>query len=128
MPLDIEQAAQGFAALGDSTRLTLFLRLGQAEGQTITDLSADLPVTRQAVTKHLTVLHDAGLIDWQKEGRTARLRTRPEGVQEMQGWLEQIGREWEGALARLKAHVEAAPPPTAQPASPDNKPHPHRRP
>jgi DNA-binding transcriptional ArsR family regulator len=106
LDFNLDHAARSFAALGDATRLTLFLRLGQGEGATITDLTAGLPVSRQAVTKHLTVLHDAGLIDWQKQGRSARLRARPEGVLEMQGWLEQIGREWEGALARLKAHVE----------------------
>ena len=111
LDFNLDEAAQGFAALGDATRLALFLRLGQVDGASISDLSEGLPVTRQAVTKHLTVLHDAGLIDWQKQGRTARLRARPEGVLEMQGWLEQIGREWEGALARLKVHVEAGLPP-----------------
>jgi DNA-binding transcriptional ArsR family regulator len=112
LDFNLDHAARGFAALGDATRLTLFLRLGQGEGSTITDLSAGLPVTRQAVTKHLTVLHEAGLIDWQKQGRAARLRARPESVTEMQTWLDQIGREWQGTLERLKAHVEAGLPPT----------------
>jgi DNA-binding transcriptional ArsR family regulator len=101
-------AASVFAALGDETRLRLVARLCTEGPLSIVDLSADAGVTRQAVTKHLHALADAGLV---RGKRRARQRQRlwmleRRRLEEARGYLDRISAEWDGALARLRAFVE----------------------
>ena len=95
-----------FAALGDRTRLSLLARLSDGEARSIASLSADSDLTRQAVTKHLHVLQDAGLVHSLRVGRESRFAFRPEAVADAQAYLERVSTQWGDALARLKRFVE----------------------
>lgn len=95
-----------FAALGDPTRLELIARLGNGMPQSIAQIGETLPMTRQAVTKHLDVLHRAGLIDRHRRGREVQIALRRQAIEEARNWLNQIDAQWDETLARLKALVE----------------------
>jgi DNA-binding transcriptional ArsR family regulator len=95
-----------FAALGDATRLRLVVRLSGGRPQSITQLSAGAAVTRQAITKHLHVLAESGLVRSRKQGREQMWELNLRQVQEAQRRLELIAQQWDGALARLKLMVE----------------------
>lgn len=101
------ERAAVFAALGDPTRLGLLARLPAGQGASITRLAAAAPMSRQAITRHLRVLEGAGLIASRREGRETLYVPRPQRLAEAQGWLAEVGAQWEGALDRLKARVEA---------------------
>jgi len=102
----VRQAAPVFAALGDDLRLQLVTRLSESAPLSITRLAHGLPVTRQAVTKHLHVLAEAGLIRCQRCGREQRWELDGGSVAEAQRFLEAISRQWASALGRLKTFVE----------------------
>jgi DNA-binding transcriptional ArsR family regulator len=102
----LRHAAPVFAALGDDVRLALVARLSQGEPLSITRLSEELPMTRQAVTKHLHVLADAGLITPEKSGREQMWMLKPDALQRAQDYLDIIHRQWGDALGRLKAFIE----------------------
>ena len=104
--LPIRDAAPVFAALGDDVRLTLVARLSKGVPLSITELSHKLPITRQAVTKHLHVLEAAGLVRGEKLGREQRWELEPESLAQVQQWIDIISRQWSDALARLKNFVE----------------------
>src|SRR5580704_13445310 len=95
-----------FAALGDATRLRLVVRLSGGRPQSITQLSAGAAVTRQAITKHLHVLAEAGLVRGHKQGREQIWELNLRQVQEARRRLDLIAKQWDRALARLKAMVE----------------------
>ncbi|MED5621469.1 ArsR/SmtB family transcription factor [Ideonella sp. BN130291] len=99
-------AAPLFAALGDQTRLQLLLQLSRLGPGSIASLSADAVVSRQAVTKHLRILADAGYVQGERVGREHLWRLKPERLQDAQAWLERISAEWDEALGRLKHFVE----------------------
>lgn len=91
-----------FAALADPTRRRVLDEVGRRRGATATELAADLPVTRQAVAKHLGVLAGAGLVDARRSGRETRYRVTPAPLGEAIGWMAQVGAEWDERLARLQ--------------------------
>jgi DNA-binding transcriptional ArsR family regulator len=93
-----------FAALGEPVRLNLLARMG--DGGSITQLAAGLPMTRQAVTRHLRVLERAKLIEARRLGREMRFVVRPARLRQAQDWLDDVARQWDGTLGRLKVHVE----------------------
>jgi DNA-binding transcriptional ArsR family regulator len=95
-----------FAALGDRTRLSLLMTLSDGRARSIAALSADGQITRQAVTKHLRVLENAGLVRSARAGRESRYAARPETVAMAREYLDQVSARWDETLARLKAHVE----------------------
>ena len=99
-------AASIFAALGDRTRLSLLHRLSDGRPRSIASLSADTSMTRQAVTKHLDVLENAGLVASSRVGRESRYSFRPEPIDEIRCYLDAISRQWDDALGRLKSFVE----------------------
>jgi DNA-binding transcriptional ArsR family regulator len=101
-----EAAAPLFAALADPTRLALLERLADGVPRPIVALAAGRPLTRQAVTKHLAVLDGAGLVDRRPAGRETLYALRPERLADARAWLDEVGAQWDDALARLKAHVE----------------------
>jgi DNA-binding transcriptional ArsR family regulator len=97
--------ASVFAALGDPVRLELLARI--CDGGSITRLAAGLPITRQAVTRHLGVLEQAKLIEARRCGREVRFVARPARLRQAKGWLDDVARQWDGSLGRLKILVES---------------------
>ena len=102
----LERAAPLFAALSDSTRLQLVERLSRQGPQSISALTEDVSVSRQAVTKHLKALEQAGLAASRREGRERIFELRPERLASVHRYLDQIARQWDDALERLQAYVE----------------------
>jgi DNA-binding transcriptional ArsR family regulator len=96
-----------FFALGDRTRLRLVAVLCAGGAFSISQLTANTQITRQAVTKHLQVLADAGLVKDLKVGRERLWQFDPAQLEEARRSLEVIGRQWEQALGKLKASLEA---------------------
>ncbi len=96
-----------FAALGCVTRLELVSRLGDGSEHSITDLADGLPLTRQAITKHLRVLHHAGLVDSRRVGRESRFTIRPGSITHARDYLTRISEQWDAAIARLRTVVES---------------------
>jgi DNA-binding transcriptional ArsR family regulator len=99
-------AAPLFAALGDQTRLEILMRLSASGPESIARMSAKAAVSRQALTKHLRVLSDAGLIVGERHGREHIWRLQPRRFRDAHDHLEQISREWDDALERLRAFVD----------------------
>lgn len=95
-----------FAALGDKTRLTLLAKLSAEPLLSITHLTRGARISRQAVTKHLRILEDAGLVRGIRRGRESLFQLEPDSLNEARDTLERISRQWDHALARLKAFVE----------------------
>lgn len=95
-----------FAALGDKRRLRLVARLGREGPLSISRLSEGSGVTRQAVTKHLRVLADAGLARGSRQGREQFWQLEAEPLAEARRLLEWISQRWDETLGRLKAALE----------------------
>ena len=95
-----------FAALGDRTRLSLLMQLSDGRSRSITMLSAGSRLTRQAVTKHLRALQEAGLVSCARAGRESLYACCPEPLDSARAYLDRVGAQWEDALLRLKAFVE----------------------
>jgi DNA-binding transcriptional ArsR family regulator len=106
---DLKIAAPIFAALGDETRLALVARLSGGEPLSITRLSSGANVTRQAITKHLHVLEEAGVVRGFRNGREQLWELERRRLDEAKRSLDAIAHQWDGALARLKALVEEDP-------------------
>ncbi|HWC20062.1 MAG TPA: helix-turn-helix domain-containing protein [Terriglobales bacterium] len=102
----VRHAAPIFAALGDDVRLALVGRLADGVPLSITRLSDRLPITRQAVTKHLHILEEAGLAKSARSGREQQWLLQSESLKEAQRYLDAINKQWTNALQRLKAFVE----------------------
>jgi DNA-binding transcriptional ArsR family regulator len=103
---DVAYAAPLFAALGDATRLALLDRLGTGGPQSITRLTAGSAVTRQAITKHLQVLAEAGLVHDTRRGRERIWALDTGRLDEARRSLDQIAQHWDAALERLRSFVE----------------------
>jgi len=99
-------AAPIFAALGDSTRLRLVAKLCQDGPTSITGLTEGSSVTRQAVTKHLHVLEEAGLVHGSQSGRERVWELEPRRLEAARRALDRISSQWDDALERLRAAVE----------------------
>jgi DNA-binding transcriptional ArsR family regulator len=102
----LRRARPVFAALGDETRLRLLALLCTGSALSITQLTAGTELTRQAVTKHLQVLADAGLVHDVRLGRERLWQFDPAQVEAARQSLAEIGRQWDHALLGLKAFVE----------------------
>lgn len=100
------QPASVFAALGCVTRLELLSRLGDGRGHSITELTDGLDLTRQAITKHLNVLQDAGMVHARRVGRESRFTLRPAPVAQARDYLARVSDQWDQSIARLKTLVE----------------------
>lgn len=96
-----------FAALADPSRRHLLETLARREA-TATELAAGLPVTRQAVAKHLAALREAGLVDARRTGRETRYRLTPGPLDEALGWIAEVGGAWDARLAALRRHLGSA--------------------
>jgi DNA-binding transcriptional ArsR family regulator len=95
-----------FAALGDETRLRLVFRLCDNGPQSITKLTADSKVTRQAISKHLLVMEKAGLVRSERHGRESVWQLDQNRLEEARRQLETISKQWDQALCRLREFVE----------------------
>src|SRR5437764_8233042 len=95
-------AERVFAALTDPTRRTVFERL-RSGPKPVGEIAQDLPVSRPAVSQHLKVLKDAGLVSDRSEGTRRIYYIDPKGLGAMRAWLDQF---WEAALAAFAAEVE----------------------
>lgn len=104
---DLRTWAPVFAALGDETRLALVTRLSEGRRVSIKSLTQDTALTRQAVTKHLRVLEDAGIVRKVTHGRERLFELKPEAIDEAQQALHEVSKQWDQALARLKSFVES---------------------
>lgn len=104
-----ESSAPLFAALGDETRLRLVARLCSGGPQSIARLTAGSKVTRQAVTKHLLVLADAGLVRGVRQGRESRWALKPEQLEVARHHLELISEQWTERLEALERYLESMP-------------------
>lgn len=94
-----------FAALGDPTRRAIIERLA-TRPSAVGELAASLPVTRPAVSQHLRVLKEAGLVSETAQGTRRIYRLDPRGIAAMRGWLDA---HWAGALDLFAAHADAEP-------------------
>ncbi len=103
---EVRHTAPIFAALGDETRLALMLRLGAGGPHSISQLAAQSPLTRQAITKHLEVLDAAGLVRSDRRGRERIWNVRADRLDEARRFLDEVSRQWDEALMRLKHFVE----------------------
>jgi len=101
-----EQLAAVFGALADPTRRAVLAELARASSATATELTSAVPVTRQAVTKHLQSLSEAGLVAPTRHGREVRYAFTPEPLEEAVGWIVGVGAQWDRRLARLRRQLE----------------------
>jgi DNA-binding transcriptional ArsR family regulator len=91
-----------FGALSDPTRRHVMERLVDDGPVTATDLARDLPISRQAVVKHLQALDAAGLVDAERVGREVRFAARPDTLEGAADWMSTVGVRWDRRLARLR--------------------------
>lgn len=102
----LRDAAPVFAALGDDTRLELVVRLCGSGPQSIVRLSQGARVTRQAITKHLHILAEAGLVSSTRAGREQVWEMIPKRMAEARHYLDLISQQWDDAIERLRSFVE----------------------
>ena len=100
-----------FHALGDPTRRAVLELVGRTGPATATELAARLPVSRQAVVKHLDTLRAAGLVDSNKSGRDVRYELRAAPLESAAAWMERVGSAWDDRLALLTARAATRPRP-----------------
>lgn len=101
-----KESATLFAALGDATRLRLVFRLCDDGPMSITRLTAGANVTRQAITKHLLVMEEAGLVHSTRYGRESVWRLDQQRLEDARRYLSVISKQWDAALSRLREFVE----------------------
>jgi DNA-binding transcriptional ArsR family regulator len=96
-----DSAGVVFGALADPTRRQLLSAIADRPAVTATELAAELPISRQAVLKHLVALEHAGLLDRQRAGREVRYRLTPEPLSDAVSWMTTVGGQWDDRLAAL---------------------------
>ena len=94
-----------FAALADPTRRHVIGVLSGGGEVSVTELARELPISRQAVAKHLAQLAAAGLVAARREGRETRYTVTPEPLEQAVAWIAETGAEWDDRLARLGGYV-----------------------
>jgi len=90
-----------FGALADPTRREVMRSLAERPGLTASRLAGELPMTRQAVAKHLSALSGAGLVTARREGRETRYTLTPAPLAEAMEWMAEVGAQWDERLQRL---------------------------
>jgi len=84
----------------------LVAKLCRGQPSSISELTECSPLTRQAITKHLRVLENVGIVHKVRAGRERRFKFDPEPLEEIKEYLALVSEQWDQALARLKAFVE----------------------
>jgi DNA-binding transcriptional ArsR family regulator len=105
VPTDDDRAGAVFGALSDPTRRALLAAIAEQPSATATELAAELPISRQAVLKHLSALADAGLLHRERTGREVRFRVTPAPLSDAVSWMAEVGGEWDERLAMLRRTV-----------------------
>jgi DNA-binding transcriptional ArsR family regulator len=100
------QASEILSALADPTRRQLLSELAARGGGTATSLAERLPISRQAVVKHLAVLSRAGLVSSRRDGREVRYAPQPAGLAATAQWLAGLAAEWDTRLREIKSIAE----------------------
>ena len=95
-----------FGALADPNRRAIVEMIANGGPATATELSAELAITRQGASKHLTSLVEAGILDAERSGREVRYALIEGGLEPGSAWLNQVGDRWEERLGALKRHVD----------------------
>ena len=105
--MSADDVGRVFAALADPTRRHVVEALLQERSTTVPELTSSLPITRQAVAKHLSTLDHAGLVERAPgDGREVHYRLRPGALEAATAWMQDAESAWDGRLARLKQAVE----------------------
>jgi DNA-binding transcriptional ArsR family regulator len=107
---DPHEAEAVFDALADGTRRQVMRRLAEDGPATATELAESLPVTRQAVAKHLATLAEAGLVTSDRQGRELRYQLTPEPLAEAVSWMASVGGQWDERLQALASYLETGTP------------------
>ena len=101
MPDTSDRAAAVFGALSDPTRRALLSAIAGQPAATATELALELPISRQAVLKHLTALANAGLLEGERSGREVRFHVTPAPLSDAVSWMAEVGGQWDERLATL---------------------------
>jgi DNA-binding transcriptional ArsR family regulator len=99
-------ASAVFGALADPTRRRLLSAIAE-QPATATELAGGLPISRQAVVKHLSALADAGLLERERAGREVRYRVTPAPLSDAVSWIAEVGAQWDARLASLARTLDA---------------------
>jgi len=102
-----DPAAAVFGVLAEPVRRRLLQTISQ-QPATATELASGLPISRQAVTKHLSSLSEAGLLERERSGRDIRYRLTPAPLLEAMSWMAEVGGQWDQRLARLERSLDDA--------------------
>jgi DNA-binding transcriptional ArsR family regulator len=100
-----DPAGAVFGALADPTRRALLATIADNPQITATELASALPISRQAVLKHLAALADAGLLDRERSGREVHYRMTPEPLSDAVSWMAEVGSQWDSRLAGLSRQL-----------------------
>ena len=103
-----DRAGAVFGALSDPTRRALLAAVAEHPATTATELAAQLPISRQAVLKHLNALTEAGLLDRTRSGREVRYEFTPAPLSDAVDWMTAVGAEWDDRLALLRRELGGA--------------------
>ncbi|HEX8802974.1 MAG TPA: metalloregulator ArsR/SmtB family transcription factor [Acidimicrobiales bacterium] len=101
-----EPADAVFAALADPTRRSILRAVAEQGPVTASVLSGGLPISRQAVAKHLGLLREAGLVAADRAGRETRFTAVTAPLDDLAAWAEEAGRRWDARLARLRRRLD----------------------
>ena len=106
----MERLDTAYAALADPTRRAILARLAKGEAA-VGDIAAPFPISGPAISRHLKVLEDAGLVKRRKQGQTHLLSLNPEGLKSAQEWLDHYRAFWTASFDRLDQHLKQKPQP-----------------
>jgi DNA-binding transcriptional ArsR family regulator len=95
-----------FVALADPTRRRVVETLARGGTVTASSLAAQLPITRQAVAKHLSALRRAELVSVTRTGRETHYKLRPQPLDEAAHWIQMVGADWDDRLEALRRSLE----------------------
>jgi DNA-binding transcriptional ArsR family regulator len=102
MAAPADRAGAVFGALSDPTRRALLQAIATQPEATATALASELPISRQAVQKHLTALADAGLIEHERSGREVHYHVTPAPLSDAVSWMAEVGGQWDERLGTLR--------------------------
>jgi len=101
-----EDVDQVFFALSDPTRREVIRHLAREGPVTVSALARRLPVSRQAVAKHLAARDEAGSVEAEQEGRRSRYHLTPGPLADAMGWMAEVGAQWDERLGALRRHLQ----------------------
>lgn len=99
---------QVFVALADPTRLQLLFVLAEHGEASASSITAELPISRQAIVKHLAVLERGGLVTGHRQGREVLYSVCPDRLNATAGWMARVAAEWDVRLAEIKRIAEGS--------------------